>query len=115
MVLSHRVTATSTEVVAVTGVGSAWTLTVRDPGSTTPGYMDRADCVSGTLLGGSLIIPMAWSSNVGTSGTLNGTAATVREGNGVEAITIAYRQNLAPTDAVTSLDCFKLSLELTVT
>jgi hypothetical protein len=119
MTLTHSATPpTATSVVTVTSTSLSWTLSISDQdasGSGTSGRMDKVNCGTGALLGGSLLSPLQWSPNGTTFADLSGTAATVGTGSLVDAKTVTYRQSLGATEDVAVGDCYKLTATYTVT
>lgn len=119
MSLTHISNATSTSLVTVTSTSLSWTLSIRDQDASlsgTPGRMDKVNCVTGALLGGSLESPIEWSGNLGsTYSNLTGTPATVMTGSLVDAKTVTYRQVLGASEDVAAGECYKLRATFTVT
>jgi hypothetical protein len=108
---------TSSTLVTVTSTQLSWSLTVHDAGATTPGQMDKVDCVTRAPLGGSLSNPLAWSApGAGTSGALSATPATVMA-NGSLAGTVAVdlTQGIDATEDIASGTCYGVTLTWTVT
>jgi hypothetical protein len=115
MSLSHAVTGTTSMVLAVVSP-LAYTMTINDSSSTTPGYMDRVNCVTRALLGGSLGNPLQWSSpTTGASGTLSATPQNVVSGASPATVQINFTQTLGATEPVTQGDCYELPVNITVT
>jgi hypothetical protein len=118
MTLTHAVTPTATSAVTVTSTSPSWTLSVSDQdasGSLTPGKMDRVNCITSALLGGSLASALQWSVDGTTFNSLSGTPATVATGSLVDAKTVTYRQALGATEGITVGDCYRLTATYTVT
>ena len=117
MTFTHSSPATSTSLVTVTSTSPNWTLTVADQdasGSTTPGRMDKVNCVTGALLGGSLANALEWSADGTTFNSLSGTSATVTSGSLVGETTVTYRQALGASEDVALGDCYRLTPSYTV-
>jgi hypothetical protein len=103
----------------VTTTSPSWTLAISDDdasGSGTPGFMDKVNCVSHALLGGSLASALQWSNNGGSSyNALSSSPATVKTGSLVDTQLVTYRQALGPTEAVSAGACYELTTTYTVT
>jgi hypothetical protein len=108
---------TSSSVVTVTSTQPSWNLTVHDSGVTTPGQMDRVNCVTRAPLGDSLDNALSWSAPAaGTSGSLSGTPATVKaNGSLVASVTVNFTQPIGATEDLTAGDCYGVTLTWTVT
>jgi hypothetical protein len=119
LALTHITPGTSTSLVTVTSTSPSWTLAVSDAdasGSGTPGFMDKVNCVTHALLGGSLTNALQWSNNGGsTYSALSSTPATVKTGSLVDAQLVTYRQSLGSSEAVSAGDCYELTATYTVT
>jgi hypothetical protein len=119
LVLTHATPATSTSLVTVTSTSPSWTLSVSDndaSGSGTPGFMDKVNCATHALLGGSLTNALQWSNNGGSSyNALSATPATVKTGSLVDTQLVTYRQSLGASEAVSAGDCYELTTTYTVT
>jgi flagellar capping protein FliD len=106
---------TASSTVSISSTAASWTLSIKDPGATTPGQMDKVDCGdSSVLLGGSLASALAWAVPSGNSGSLSGSNATVRAGASVEDVTVNFTQAIGATEDLTSGDCYALSVLWTV-
>lgn len=107
----------SSSLVSVTSTQSSWSLTVHDAAATTPGQMDRVNCVTRAPLGGSLDTALAWTApGAGTSGSLSGTPATVKaNGSLIEAVPVSFTQPVGATEDVATGDCYQVTLTWTVT
>lgn len=105
---------TSSSAVTITSTTS-WTLTIADAGATTPGQMDKVDCVTRTALGGSLANALQWAdAAAGTSGNLSATPATVATGSLVSVRTVGYTQPVGAAESVAAGDCYQLTATYTV-
>lgn len=116
MTITHASAGTTAETLAITTTlpTDAWTLAIGDNSATTPGFMDRVDCTTKALLGGSLSRALHWSTAL-TNGDLSGSSATVTSGIGpLPSLVLNYRQSLASSDAVTSGDCYQVTVTLTL-
>lgn len=112
MTMTHATPGSTSSTVTVTSTALSWTLSIRDAGATTPGYMDR---VTGTGPAG-LANPLQWK--LGSSGTYNNlsaTAATITTGSLVQAVQVDFRQTLGASEAVTATDTYGLTATYTVT
>jgi hypothetical protein len=106
----------ASSVVTVTSTQPSWTLTVHDALATTPGQMDKVNCVTRALVGGGLDSPLSWSAPAaGTSGSLSATPATVKaSGAFVDTVTVNFTQAVDPAEDVATGDCYQLTLTWTV-
>lgn len=105
----------ATSLVTVTSTAPAWTLSVLDQSATTPGKLDKVDCVTGASTGGGLANPLQWSTDGIAFNDLSGTAATVATGTLVDAKTVTYKQQVDPGDGVALAACYQLTATYTVT
>lgn len=117
MTLTHATPGSSSTTVTVTSTLPTWALTVSDASATTPGKMDKVDCVTRVLLGGSLTNALAWSAPVeGTSGSLSATPATVKSNGAlVGSVAVNFTQSLAAGDGAASGSCYELTATWTAT
>ncbi len=119
-------TSTAVADVSVVSTSTSWTLQIKDGGTAypsghTPGHMAK---LSGTgtcsLLSNftstlsELANPMTWNAPVaGTSGTLTGSNATVRNGSLIETIPVTYSQQVGSSEAVSLGDCYRVVVTYT--
>ena len=112
MSMTHATPGATSSMVTVTSTALSWTLSIRDAGATTPGYMDR---VTGTGPAG-LSNPLEWKlSSSGSYNNLSASPATVTTGSLVQAVQVDFRQALGASEAVTATDTYGLTATYTVT
>jgi hypothetical protein len=115
MALTHAVNGTTTAALTIVST-TPWTLKVSDAGATTPGYLDKVNCMTSAALTGSLVNALQWANTAdGTkSGALSATAATVATGTLGGAVSVLFTQTLGASEALTSGDCYQLTATWTV-
>ena len=116
MTITHATPGSTSTVLAITSTLPSWTLTIQDNGATTPGKLDRVNCITRVASGGSLTNALGWAdASAATSGSLSGSAATVRSaGSLIGTETVSYTQSLGASEAVNAGDCYQLDLTFTV-
>jgi hypothetical protein len=115
--LTHASAGSTSTTVSVTSTLPAWALTIHDGSALTPGKMDRVDCVTRSLLTGSLTNSLAWSAPAeGTSGSLSATPAPVKSnGSLIGSVAVNFSQTLSSSDAAASGSCYELTAVWTAT
>jgi hypothetical protein len=114
MTFSPSTDGAATSLLAITST-TAWTLTIHDAGSTTPGRMDKVDCATRAAGAGSLTDALSWANAAATtSGSLSGTPATVAQGTGISTQTVALTQTVPATESLTAADCYELTATYTL-
>lgn len=112
MTMTHAASGTTSSLVTVTSTQLSWTLSIRDAGLTTPGYMDRVAGAGPSSLGN----PLQWKlTTSGTYNNLSSTAATVTTGSLVGTALVDFRQTLGASEAVQVTDTYSLTATYTVT
>ena len=119
MSFSPSTDGSSSSTVSVSSITSSWTLSISDAGATTPGQLDKVDCSTRVAVdpAASLASAFAWSaSGPGTSGSLSGSAATVKaSGASVEDVAVSFTQAIGATEDLVADDCYQLAVTWTVT
>jgi hypothetical protein len=113
MTFSNSSDGTSSAVLAITST-SSWTLSIKDAASTTPGQMDKVDCVTRAAGTGSLSDPLQWAVPAGNSGTLTGSDQTVATGFGIAVKTVNFTQTVPATEGLSAGDCYQLTSTFTL-
>ena len=116
MSITHTTPGSTSTVLAVVSTLGSWTLSIQDNGATTPGKLDRVDCITRSPTSGSLANALSWADpGASTSGTLSSSPATVKSGSGlISAETVNYTQSLGAAESVNAGDCYELSATYTV-
>jgi hypothetical protein len=103
---------TASSLVSVVSTQPSWTLSIRDAGGTTPGFLDKVL----PSAGGSLSSPLEWRLSGGSTwNALSGTAATVTTGSLVQSQVVEYRQQVDAAEDVAAGDTYSLVATYTVT
>jgi hypothetical protein len=117
MTLTHASPGTTSTTVTVTSTLPTWALTIHDASATTPGQLDRVDCVLRSLLSGSLANSLAWSApGEGTGGSLSAVPAPAKSnGSLIGSVPVNFSQSLGSSEAVAAGSCYELTVTWTAT